>query len=166
MQLMYLLAITAAERSIYLSSAYFVPDPLTLRALVDATRRGVRVQIITPGEHMDADTVREASRARWGDLLAAGAEMHEYQPTMYHCKVMIVDELLVSVGSTNFDNRSFRLNDEANLNVYDEAFARQQITIFRDDLKRSRRITLDEWQSRPLREKVVEQAASLFGAQL
>ena len=166
MQLMYLLAITAAERSIYLSSAYFVPDALTLRALVDAARRGVRVQIITPGENMDADTVRAASRARWGDLLAAGAEMHEYQPTMYHCKVMIVDELLVSVGSTNFDNRSFQLNDEANLNIYDEVFARQQIAIFRNDLKRSRRITLDEWQSRPLREKVVERAASLFGAQL
>ncbi|MEO8740552.1 MAG: cardiolipin synthase [Casimicrobiaceae bacterium] len=166
MQLMYLLAITAAEHSIYLSSAYFVPDALTLRTLVDAARRGVRVQIITPGAHMDADTVREASRAHWGDLLTAGAEMHEYQPTMFHCKVMIVDELLVSVGSTNFDNRSFRLNDEANLNVYDEVFARQQIGIFSDDLKRSRRITLEDWQSRPLREKVVEHVASLLDAQL
>jgi len=166
MQLMYLLAITAAKRSIRLSSAYFVPDRMTRRALVAALKRGVKLQIITPGEHMDAETVRRASRARWGDLLAEGAEIHEYLPTMYHCKVMIVDGLWVSVGSTNFDNRSFRLNDEANLNVYDEAFAARQVVHFEKDLRYSRRITLQEWQARPLREKLWEHAASLLGAQL
>jgi cardiolipin synthase len=166
MQLMYLLSITSAQRSIFLSSAYFVPDELTLRTLVDALKRGVKVQIITPGEHMDAETVRRASRARWGALLEAGAEIYEYLPTMYHCKVMIVDELMLSVGSTNFDTRSFRLNDEANLNIYDAEFARQQVDIFRDDLARSRRITLEQWQQRPLREKLWEHAASLLGPQL
>ena len=95
-----------------------------------AAERGVKVRIITPGSNIDSEVVRKASRARWGDLLAAGVEIAEYQPTMYHCKVLIVDALLVSVGSTNFDNRSFRLNDEANLNVLDAAFARQQIEIF------------------------------------
>jgi cardiolipin synthase A/B len=166
MQLMYLLAITAARHSIHLSSAYFVPDDLTLRALVDALRRGVKVQIITPGEHMDAETVRRASRARWGDLLQAGAEIYEYQPTMYHCKVMIVDALWVSVGSTNFDNRSFRINDEANLNIYDGEFAAAQVGYFREDLSRSRRISLIDWQQRPLPEKLWEHAASLLGGQL
>jgi cardiolipin synthase len=166
MQLMYLLAITAAQRSIHLSTAYFVPDPLTLRTLADALQRGVKVQIILPGKHTDAEAVRRASRARWGPLLEAGAEIYEYLPTMYHCKVMIVDALLVSVGSTNFDNRSFQLNDEANLNIYDADFAARQIAIFRDDLARSRRISLMEWQQRPWLEKLWEHAASLLGAQL
>jgi cardiolipin synthase len=166
MRLMYLLAITAAARSIDLSSAYFVPDDLTLRTLVAAARRGVRVRIITPGEHMDAETVRRASRATWGDLLQAGVAIYEYQPTMYHCKVMIVDGLWVSVGSTNFDNRSFSLNDEANLNILDSDFARRQVEIFEQDIARSREITLAQWQQRPLREKLIEHAAALVGAQL
>jgi len=85
---------------------------------------------------------------------------------MYHCKVMIVDEFMVSTGSTNFDDRSFRLNDEANLNIYDAAFAAEQAAIFSADLARSRRITLAEWQGRPLKEKLLEHLASLLGSQL
>lgn len=166
MQLMYLLSITAAKHSIHLSNAYFVPDKLTEQALVDALKRGVKVQIIVPGEHSDTITVRRASRARWGDLLAAGAEIYEYLPTMYHCKVMIIDALMVSVGSTNFDTRSFRLNDEANLNIYAADFARQQIAVFNADLARSRRISLEQWQQRPKAEKFLEHAASLVGGQL
>jgi cardiolipin synthase len=166
MHLMYLLAITSAQHSIHLSSAYFVPDKLSSQALVDALKRGVKMQIIVPGEHSDAAIVRRASRARWGELLAAGAGIHEYQPTMYHCKVLIVDSLMVSVGSTNFDTRSFRLNDEANLNIYAADFARRQVEVFNADLSRSRRISLNEWQQRPLAEKLLEHAASLIGAQL
>ena len=160
MQLMYHLAITAAERSIDLSVAYFVPDELTQKHLMDALARGVRVRFITPGEHTDTDTVKAASRATWGPLI------YEYQPTMYHCKVMIVDQLLVSVGSTNFDNRSFRLNDEANLNVYDAAFAKRQTEVFEDDLKRSRRVTYEEWLNRPLREKAHEKLTGWLRSQL
>jgi cardiolipin synthase A/B len=166
MELMYLLAITAAERSIRLSSAYFVPDELTQDALTDALKRGVNVQIITPGKYMDSKIVRGASRSRWGDLLAAGAEMNEYEPTMYHCKVFIVDDLLVSVGSTNWDPRSFGLNDEANLNVYDADFARQQVAVFDQDLTKSRRVTLAEWRARPFREKLMEKLESLLGRML
>ncbi len=166
MQLMYHLAITAAERSIDLSVAYFVPDELTQKLLMDALARGVRVRFITPGEHTDTETVKAASRATWGPLLQAGALIYEYQPTMYHCKVMIVDQLLVSVGSTNFDNRSFRLNDEANLNVYDAAFAKRQTEVFEDDLKRSRRVTYEEWLNRPLREKAHEKLTGWLRSQL
>ena len=166
MHLMYLLAITAAKHSIELSSAYFVPDGLVQRALVDALKRGVRVRVITPGKHIDMETVRRASRANWGPLLEAGVEMYEYQPTMYHCKVMIVDRLLVSVGSTNFDNRSFRLNDEANLNIYEPAFAAEQIAVFEEDLRRSRRITFAEWLHRPFAEKLWEHAAAFLQSQL
>jgi len=163
MELMYLLAITAARQSIYLSSSYFVPDPLTQDALVNALKRGVKVQIITPGKYIDRQIVRGASRSRWGDILTAGAEIFEYQPTMYHCKIFIVDELLVSVGSTNWDPRSFGLNDETNLNIYDADFARQQVVVFRQDLTQSRRVTLAEWQARPWREKFTEQLSSLLG---
>ena len=166
MQLMYHLAITAAERSIDLSVAYFVPDELTQKHLMDALARGVRVRFITPGEHTDTDTVKAASRATWGPLLQAGALIYEYQPTMYHCKVMIVDQLLVSVGSTNFDNRSFRLNDEANLNVYDAAFAKRQTEVFEEDLKRSRRVTYEAWLNRPLREKAHEKLTGWLRSQL
>ena len=166
MHLMYLLAITAATRSIQLSSAYFVPDALTLKALAAAAKRGVRVQIITPGEHMDAETVRRASRARWGELLEAGIEIAEYQPTMFHCKVMVVDDLWVSVGSTNFDTRSFALNDEANLNVLDAEFARRQVADFERDFKQSKLVTLEAWKARPLAEKLWEHAAALLRMQL
>ncbi|RAR53838.1 cardiolipin synthase [Paraburkholderia unamae] len=166
MQLMYLMAITAATHCIDLSSAYFVPDKLTINAIVEAARRGVRVRIITPGKRIDTHTVREASRACWGGLLAAGVQMYEYQPTMFHCKLLVVDEFLVSVGSTNFDNRSFKLNDEANLNIYDRDFARQQTAIFDADMARAQRITLDDWRRRPLAEKLLESAAALLDPQL
>ena len=165
MQLMYLLAISGALRSIDLSASYFVPDELTVQALVEAMRRGVKLRIVVPGKYIDSETVRGASRARWGPLLEAGALIAEYQPTMYHCKVMVVDELLVSVGSTNFDNRSFRLNDEATLNIYDTDFARQQRGIFEEDLRMSHPISLAEWVQRPWKEKLAEHVASLLGPQ-
>jgi cardiolipin synthase len=166
MQLMYHMAITAAERSIDLSMAYFVPDELSSKILLDALHRGVKLRLIAPGKITDTETVRAASRGTWGPLLQAGAEIYEYQPTMYHCKVMIIDNLLVSVGSTNFDNRSFRLNDEANLNVYDPVFAARQTRVFEQDITRARRITFEEWQDRPLKEKLKERLALLLDSQL
>ena len=166
MQLMYHMAIAAADRQIDLSAAYFVPDDLTRQLLLDALKRGVRVRLITPGKLIDTEVVRSASRGTWGPLLKAGAEIYEYQPTMYHCKVMIVDQLMVSVGSTNFDNRSFRLNDEANLNVYDAVFATRQTQVFEDDLKQSRRVTLAQWEARPFKEKFNERLALLLHSQL
>ena len=166
MQLMVLLSIAAARRELLISASYFVPDNVEVRALAAAARRGARVRIIVPGPHNDAEIVRRASRSGWGELLRAGVEIHEYQPTMYHCKVMVVDSLWTSVGSTNFDSRSFAVNDEANLNVYDREFSSEQVRIFEDDLKRARRITLEEWRNRPWTEKLREHVASLLGAQL
>jgi cardiolipin synthase A/B len=162
MLMMVLLAITAATRSVDIASAYFVPDDVTLKAIIAAVQRGVRVRIITPGKHTDQATVRRASHGLWGDLLRAGVQMHEYQPTMYHCKMMIVDGLMTSVGSTNFDMRSFRMNDEANLNVYDAGFARRMTEVFEADLAKSRRMTYEEWARRPLRTKLREQALALL----
>jgi cardiolipin synthase A/B len=164
--LMYLMAIAAAGKTIDLAMAYFVPDDIALETLEAAMKRGVKVRIVMPGPHTDSALVRRASRAKWGRILAAGGEIYEYQPTMYHCKVLVVDGLWTSVGSTNFDNRSFSLNDEANLNVYDREFARRQVRDFEDDLKRSRRITYDEWATRPWHEKAWEHFVALFGSQL
>ena len=166
MQLMYLLSIAAAAKSIQLSAAYFVPDGVEIRALAAAVKRGARVQIIVPGQETDSPAVRRASRSTWGELLRAGVEIYEYQPTFFHCKVMIVDGLWVSVGSTNFDSRSFSVNDEANLNVYDREFAGAQARIFEDDLKRSKRISYEEWKERPWTEKAWERALGLFSSQL
>jgi cardiolipin synthase len=160
MQLMYLMAITAAVKTIDIASAYFVPDDMARLALVCALKRGVRVRVITPGKHTDQQTVRHASRALWGELLEAGMEMHVYQPTMYHCKLVIADGLLCSVGSTNFDPRSFHLNDEANLNVYDRAFAAELTRVFEQDLQRCRQFTLEDWRRRPLAEKARERVAA------
>ncbi|MEN3951480.1 phospholipase D-like domain-containing protein [Iodidimonas sp. SYSU 1G8] len=166
MQLMYLMSIAAAETSIDLAAAYFVPDSLTRQSLIEAVQRGVTVRVILPGKHIDEKTVRRASRADWGELLEAGVEIHVFEPTMFHCKMLIVDGHLVSVGSTNFDNRSFRLNDEANLNVYDEEFARRMTGVFEGDLKRCRQMSLDEWRRRPWSERLMDKAASLVSSQL
>ena len=166
MELMYLLAIQSAVRSIHLSSSYFVPDRSAIRELVEATRRGVSVRIILPGGHIDTQAVRRASKHMWGPLLAAGVEIHEYRPTMFHVKVMIVDAYLVSVGSTNFDDRSFHLNDESNLNIYDRGFAEAQVAVFEADLAKSRRITFEAWKRRPLREKIMDRVAWWMHSQL
>ena len=136
MHLMYLLSIAAAAKSIHLSMAYFVPDEVTRETLDRGA--GPRRQGADHPAGPDSATPNrcgEASRAGWGELLERGAEIYEYQPTMFHCKVLTVDGLWTSVGSTNFDSRSFRLNDEANLNVYDREFAQRQIADFEEDLK-------------------------------
>ena len=143
-----------------------MPDSRTIEALVAALQRGVQVDIIVPGRHIDTKITRRASRSQWGPLLEAGASIYEYQPTMYHCKVMIIDDCWVSVGSSNFDNRSFRLNDEANLNAIDPEFAEEQADVFNVDKKASRQVTLRDWQQRPSREKAVEWLAGLLRSQV
>ena len=165
-RLMYLLSIAAATRSVRIASAYFVPDALSVATLVAAQRRGAQVEIIVPGRYTDAKVVRRASRSRWGPMLEAGVAIYEYQPTMYHTKVMIVDEVWTTVGSTNFDNRSFRLNDEANLNILEPDFARGQVRLFEQDRAQSTRITLDMWRSRPRSEKLQDWVAGIGRLQL
>ncbi len=165
-RLMYLLSIASAQKSVRIAAAYFVPDDLSIETIVAARKRGVQIEIIVPGPRIDTEMTRRASRARWGKMLEAGVIIYEFMPTMYHCKIMIVDSIWTSVGSTNFDNRSFRLNDEANLNVYDAAFAATQIADFDADRARARRITLEAWQNRPWYEKLVEHTAALLRSQL
>ena len=165
-RLMVLLALTAAAHNIRIGTAYFIPDRLSTMALLGARKRGVEIEIIVPGEHNDEGLVRLVSRSRYGKLLRAGVKIYEYGPTMYHTKVMIVDDLWTSVGSTNFDNRSFSLNDEVNLNIMDPALARNQIEWFEQDKTRAREIRLDDWSRRPGHEKLREHAVSWLHSQL
>jgi cardiolipin synthase len=156
MHLMFLMAIAAAEHTIDLQAAYFIPDELITKALIAARHRGVRIRVIVPGKNTDSDAARFASKAGWGPLLLAGMEIYEYEPTMFHNKMLIVDGELVSVGSTNFDLRSFRLNDEASLNIYDRDFAQRMTAVFESDLKPTKRYTYQTWKKRPLKEKLFE----------
>ena len=144
LDLMYLLAIASAKKSLRIENAYFLPDDLIRKELVEAAKRGARVEIIVPGKKIDKKLVRLASRKHWPDLLNAGIKIYEYEPTMLHAKLLIVDDKFVSVGSGNFDNRSIRLNDEANLDVLDSDFAAQQTHLFEIDKRRSHEVSLSE----------------------
>jgi cardiolipin synthase len=165
-RLMYLLSIASATKSIRLQAAYFVPDDLAVEALVTARQRGVQIEIIVPGPQTDSEIVQGASRSRWGALLDAGVLIYEFQPSLYHCKVLIVDDVWVSVGSTNFDNRSFRLNDEANLNIYDAVFAAEQTTVFESDKSVSRLMTRADFKNRSALGKMFDATVGLLRQQL
>ncbi len=166
MHLMYLMSIAAAEHSIDLAAAYFIPDELVTKALIAARHRGVAIRVLVPGRNTDSDAARLASKSGWGPLLLAGIEIYEYEPTMFHNKMMIVDRELVSVGSTNFDLRSFRLNDEASLNVYDREFAERMTAGFEKDLVPTTRYTYETWKNRPWTEKLKERFVQPIRSQL
>lgn len=144
LDLMYLLAIASARQTLRIENAYFLPDDLMRRELVAAARRGVKIEVIIPGKHIDQKLVRLASRRHWPELIRNGIRIFEYEPTMVHVKLLIVDDIFVSVGSGNFDNRSVRLNDEANLDVLDRNFAARQLRLFQNDKSSSREIKLEE----------------------
>jgi cardiolipin synthase A/B len=164
-RLVYLYSIAAARKNIRIAHSYFVPDNLVIDALIAARKRGVKVEIITPGI-IDANVVRRASRARWNDLVEAGVEFHEYQPSLFHCKIMIVDDVWVMAGTVNFDDRSFRINDENTIEVWDRDFATEQVRLFEMDKAKSRRITPGEYKSRPWYVKGAEEFAAFFRAWL
>jgi cardiolipin synthase len=165
-RLMYLLSIAAAERNIRIGNAYFLPDDLTTQTLLESVERGVKVEVLLPGRTIDSRAVRLASRHRLRRLLEGGVRVYDYEPTMYHCKCMMIDEHWTSVGSANFDNRSFRINDEANLNVIDPEFTAKEVDVFKRDLKNAREFTLGDWHQRALAEKLAGGAAALLRSQL
>lgn len=151
----YLLAINSAQRSISITTAYFVP-PLTLRrALVDAAKRGVRVRLILQGS-TDVPTVRTVSTGYYGGLLKHGVEIYEWEQSVLHAKTMVVDGVWATVGSANLDGRALFLSYEANVAVVDHTFAVAMEAQFERDLEHCRRVTLDEWKERPFTQKVVQ----------
>jgi cardiolipin synthase len=165
-KLLYIISIVSAVKSIYISNAYFVPDADTTRALESAVRRGVDVRVIVPGEFTDVPLVRQASRWHYELLLRRGIRIFEYQPTMMHAKTMVVDGAWTTIGSSNFDDRSFRLNDEVNINVYNDDLAAEMETMFHADLARSEEVTLRKWFRRGWLAKTKEKFAGFFRPQL
>lgn len=157
-------AVAAAQERITISSAYFYPDPSFLDALTEAAERGVEVRILLPGDSIDYGFVRQASINRWRPMLEAGVEIYEYQPSMYHAKLISIDDRWASIGSTNIDNRSFRINKEGNVNVYDEAFARYVRGLVEDDLDDAVHFTLERWESRPWHMRLAGWVSSIAGA--
>jgi len=165
-KLMFIVSIVSAKQSIYISNAYFLPDRDTIRAFEGAVRRGVDVRVIVPGEFTDVPVARHAGRLYYGHLLRRGIRIFEYQPTMMHAKTMVVDGIWTTVGSSNFDDRSFRLNDEVNVNIFDESIAAQMQQMFFEDLARSEEITRRRWLSRPWVDRLKERVSSWLKPQL
>ena len=163
---LYYLAIASAQRSMDLTAAYFVPRPAFTEALEEAAGRGVQVRILVPGPHIDKGLVRLAGHAAYQPLLDAGVRIFEYQPTMLHAKSLVVDGVWASVGTVNFDNRSFQLHDEVTLCVWDERFAGGLREAFERDLERSDEIEPGRWDGRPPHRRVAEAATKLLRREL
>ena len=155
-QTLYSVAISAAEHSISISNSYFVPNPYSVALLAAASERGVNVRVLVPGAINDVPVTKASGRATFGKLLRAGVKIYEYQPTMMHAKTMVVDGLFATVASTNFDNRSFRYNDEIDLAVNDEAVAGRLTQMFENDIRESRPYTYPQWLHRPFVKRFTE----------
>jgi cardiolipin synthase A/B len=163
---LYFLAIESARRALDLTAAYFAPRPAFVEALCDAADRGVRVRVLVPGPHIDKEFVRVAGRGTYEELLECGVQIFEYQPTMLHAKTLCIDGAWASVGSVNFDNRSFQLHEEATLCVQSERFAEQLMEQFEADLEVSEVIQPGRWRGRPLRHRAAERALRLARREL
>lgn len=157
--------LACARESILLTTPYFLPDRSARREMLKSVARGVRLEIITPGVHSDHLLTRTSSRRLYGSLLKAGAKIYEYQPSMLHAKTLVIDGLWCVGGTTNFDNRSFGLNDEVNLAAYDRDLAARVAKDFARDRAESREITYEEWRARPLWERGYEQLGRLLERQ-
>ncbi len=166
MELLYLMAINGARKTIDLESAYFVPDELSMTALLDALERGVKIRIVLPGPYVDSHIVRSASQQSWGELLGAGARFYQFQPSLFHNKLMVVDGYLTIGGSANFDNRSFQLNDESNVNIHDRAFAAHMTQVIDGDIGRSREMTMAQWRQRPWTQRAFDWLSAQAASQL
>jgi cardiolipin synthase len=153
--LLFLLSITSAQKSIHIANPYFLPDDRIEEALINAVKKGVKVVVLTPAKG-DHTTTSSASRNGFGPYLLGGVEIYEYQPAPMHSKVMVVDGVWATVGSANFDNRSAAINEEVNLVVYDAGFAGQLEKSFQEDLKYSKKLTYEAWNSRPFIDKILE----------
>jgi len=165
MYTMFLLAIASARRSIYITNPYFVPDAKMLSTLLQARQRGVRVVLLLPGA-TDHNLVRQASRSELGRLLQAGIKVYEYRAALLHAKTMVIDSIWATVGSTNLDRRSFELNEELNLVVYNPDIARRLEGVFEADLRGSREVTYEAWKNRGIVSRFLEALSLPFRDQM
>jgi cardiolipin synthase len=163
---LYFLAIACARKSLHLTSAYFAPRPAFVEALTDAAVRGVDVRVLVPGPHIDKEVVRQAGRAVYEELLDGGVHIFEYCPTMIHAKTLTIDGVWSSVGSVNFDNRSFQLQDEVTLCVCSGEFAERLDAQFERDLECSAAIEPGRWEQRALPARISESVTKLARREL
>lgn len=157
--------LACARKEVLLTTPYFLPDRSARREMLKSVARGVRLEIITPGMESDHLLTRTSSRRLYGALLKAGAKIYEYQPAMIHAKTLVVDGQWFVGGTTNFDNRSFGLNDEVNIAAFDRELAARVAADFARDRAESREITYADWRSRPLWERGYEQLGRLLERQ-
>jgi len=155
MYTMFLLALASAKHSIHITNPYFVPDDKMINTVTGAAQRGVRVVLIVPGA-IDHNLVRQASRSEFGRMLTSGIQIYEYQPALLHAKTMVIDGIWATVGSTNLDHRSFALNEELNVVLYNADVARRLELVFEQDLAKSRRVTYADWRHRSLASRFLE----------
>jgi cardiolipin synthase len=167
LKLLHYIAITEAKKSITIQNPYFLPDPDARKALLDAVKRGVEVKVMIPAtDATDAKLVSHASHHHYGTLLKGGVRVFDYQHTLLHQKVFTVDHAWSSIGSTNFDDRSFEINDEISLVVYDKAIAHELEKTFAEDVKLAKERKFEEWKKRPIGHKLVDGSAFLVNEQL
>jgi len=155
-KMLYYVAIQSATKSIRIQNAYFLPDKQVREALVKAVERGVTVEVMVPGRHIDLPMVRFASWSHYGEMLKGGVKIYEYRGTMLHNKTMVVDGLYSTIGSINFDSRSMNRNAEESLAFYDHGFAQKMESMFEEDRKRCHEITFEEWDHRGLAQRMEE----------
>ena len=160
---LYLLLIAGATKTLDITTPYFVTDESTMWALEDAVKRGVKIRIVVEGDITDAMPVKYASRHAYDRLLSLGIEIHEYQPSMMHTKVLVADRIVSMFGSANFDNRSLELNEELNVAVASRDLAARLTADLEQDLKVSKKLELSTWRQRPFLQKAREQFWSAFG---
>lgn len=161
-RILFQVLLASARESVMISCPYFLPDRSVIRELARAVRRGATVAVVVPGTLNNHPMARRASRRRYGDLLGAGVRLFEYRPAMMHAKILIVDRVWSVVGSTNFDNRSFGLNDEINLAVQDREVAARLEEDFSADLASSDEVTIEAWQQRSLAERALAGIGALL----
>ncbi|HEY2431918.1 MAG TPA: phospholipase D-like domain-containing protein [Vicinamibacterales bacterium] len=149
------LLLEGADHTVRIGTPYFLPDRALRRGLVNMAQRGVAITVIVPGAKTDQQWVRLASRRMWGQLLSAGIRIFEFNGAMMHAKILLVDDLWAVLGTTNIDNRSFEHNDEDNIALRDAAVAARLLADYERDLLVSQPVTLEQWQRRPLWEKIV-----------
>lgn len=159
---LFALSIAGARESLYITSAYFVPDDDFRRLLCEAVRRGTDVRVLTPGENTDKKSTWYAARCHYEELLGGGVRVYEYDPTMVHAKTLVVDGVWTTVGTMNFDNRSMSLNNEVVLMIHDSEFGARAKSMFMDDLEYATELELETFRRRGAAGKLVERAAVMF----
>lgn len=164
--MLYTVAIATARREVLIQNPYFAPGDGVVELFAKMVERGVRVHLMVPGKHTDSPFVRRAGCSLYESILRAGVRLYEFEPTLLHQKIVVVDEVWSHVGSTNFDARSLALNEEVGVGLLDPKIASELKAAFQQDLRHCRELTLERWQRRPVYDRVYERFAYLLHEQL